>query len=77
MSANPSDDPTQRRIADALRLARRAQEPHGERPHLAGDLLLAYWQNTLGMACRDAINDHVAGCAVCRAWLNEVGRLFS
>ena len=71
-----SSDQSSRRITEALRLARAVQVPHGDRPHLAGDLLLAYWENTLDGAGRATIDAHVAACATCRAWLDEVGRLF-
>jgi hypothetical protein len=72
---SPSDGSSWR-SARALRVVRAAGPPRGDRPHLAGDLLLAWWQKTLDAASRDCVDEHLLGCAVCRGWLAEVGRLF-
>jgi hypothetical protein len=45
--------------------------------HLDGDLMFAYWENTLDDADREALEQHTLHCDRCCHWLLEVGRLFN
>jgi predicted anti-sigma-YlaC factor YlaD len=76
MSPSPSDGSARQRVARFLRAVRVARPQRDDRPHLPGHVLLGYWEQTLNDARRSAVDEHVADCAVCRGWLDEVGRLF-
>jgi hypothetical protein len=84
MNGWTAQGPVQKRIDELLHTARQArhdlirEDPPGlgPPPHLTGDQLFAYWENTLDERDRTTLEEHAACCDDCMHWLFEVGKLF-
>lgn len=69
--------PVQKRIGRLLKTVRHCKSrDRPPLPHLPGDLLFAYWENTLDPGQRARIEEHAAQCDCCEQWLLEIGELF-
>jgi hypothetical protein len=76
--------PLQKRLGELLVSARQARselvrgDPPGvgPPPHLTGDQLLAYWEDSLREYDRSTLEEHACSCDRCLHWLLEVGKLF-